>query len=172
MQEGLIVETPDGKLHVVSLTPQYVLDTYLVRSALEGLAAELAAPRIADTTLVALRQLLADIPAALAHGQVEAHTRAEALHRTIYEASANVVLVRELHALQSHVDLIRGYSQRHMGEHLRLAHAEHVRIVDALAGRDPAAARQAMERHIRDSADRVAQLINFQEARALSATTC
>src|SRR6185312_5577399 len=58
VNEGLIVEGPNRKLHVAPLTPRYVRDTFWVRSSLEGLAAELAASRISDADLATLGEAL------------------------------------------------------------------------------------------------------------------
>lgn len=161
-QEGLIAETAAGKLQVVALTPRYVADTFLVRGALEGLAAELATPRLDEARLAALRSALAKTATALAADDPAPHIATDALlHRTIIEAAGNDVLARELQALQVHVDYIRGYAQRHVGEHMRLSHEEHVRLLAVLARRDPPAARQAMERHIRDTSARITRLIDF-----------
>lgn len=165
LQEGVIREVVTGRLQVVPLTPRYVSDTFLVRGALEGLAAELAAPQLTAAQLARLRDALAATTAALAVGDTAAHIATDALlHRTICAAADNDILARELGALQIHVDYIRGYAQRHSGEHQRRSHEEHVHLLDALAGRDPAAARRAMERHIRDTSARIGCLINFDAA--------
>lgn len=165
LQEGVVCEVTPGRLQVVPLTPCYVSDTFLVRGALEGLAAELAAPRIGEEQLARLREVLAATAAAFAAGDTSAHIATDALlHRTICAAAGNDILARELGALQIHIDYIRGYAQRLGGEHQRRSHEEHVELLDALAGRDPATARGAMERHIRDTSARIVRLINFGAA--------
>jgi DNA-binding GntR family transcriptional regulator len=162
VQEGLTTEAPNGRLQVVALTEPYVRDTFLVRGALEGLAAELAAPQISEAHLTTLQTLVAGTTAALAEGDYDVYVRTDAsLHRLILEAANNSVLNNELQSLQPHVDLIRGYSQRNNGEHLRESHQEHLRIIDALAHRDPVTARQAMEQHIRAASARIIRLIDF-----------
>lgn len=166
IQDGLISETFDGKLQVVLLTRDYVLDTFAVRSVLEGLAAELAATRIAAADLATLSQALQETTAALARGDYAVYMTTDTLfHGLIGAAAGNPVLARELQSLQVHVAYIRGYAQRHVGEHMARSHQEHGQVVDALAGRDPIAARQAMEQHIRQSGERIAQLIEFEEER-------
>jgi DNA-binding GntR family transcriptional regulator len=42
MHDGIIEEAPHGKLRMISITPRYVSDAFLVRASLEGVAAELA----------------------------------------------------------------------------------------------------------------------------------
>ncbi len=161
-QEGLVVAGPNGRLQVIDLTPQYVLDTFLVRAALEGLAAELAATRMDGRLVGRLQAELAEATTALAEGRYEVYARADAfLHRSIAEAAGNQVLNRNLKMLWVHVDFIRGYSHRSAGDHLRASHAEHLRIVAALAARDPSGSRRAMEDHIRGAGRRIADLIDF-----------
>lgn len=161
-QEGLIAEAASGRLHVVALSEQYVRDVFLVRGALEGLCIELATPMIAPAELEALRAQMDETTAALAQGDHRPYTQSDAsLHRLVIGATANRVLAKELRSLQPHVDLIRGYSQRTEGAHLRASHEEHLRIVAALAARDSAAARREMEQHIRNAGERIIQLIDF-----------
>lgn len=162
LQEGVICEATPGRLQVVPLTSRYVTDTFLVRSALEGLAAELAAPCITAAQLDSLREALKVTATAFASGDATAHGATDALlHRTICAAAGNGILARELGALQIHVDFIRSYAQRRNGEHQRRSHEEHVQLLDAFVRRDLVAARNAMERHIRDASARIVHLINF-----------
>lgn len=163
VQEGLVRETGKGRLQVVDLTPSYVLDTFLVRSALEGLAAELAASHITDTQVHELHAEMTEVDAALAKGDYDAYLKADShLHRTVQDAANNAVLSRKLQALRTHIDYIRVYSRRHAGEHIRRSHAEHQRIAETLSSRNAQASRQAMEQHIRQAGERIAELIDFQ----------
>lgn len=166
VQDGLICEAPDGKLRVVPLTRAYVVETFLVRGALEGLAAELAAPRIAAADLDRLREALRETGEALPRGDYGVYVATDALlHGAVRAAAGNRALARELQALEAHVAYIRGYAQRHHGEHMACSHEEHAEVVAALAGRDAPGARAAMERHIRRSGERIARLIEFKEGR-------
>lgn len=160
--EGLVVEAASGRLHMVSLSEQYVREVFYVRGALEGLCAELATPQLGAAELAELGQQLDATTAALAQGDHEPYTRSDAsLHQLLVARAGNRVLSKELRSLQPHVDLIRGYSQRSQGEHLRSSHAEHLMIVAALAAGDATLARQSMEQHIRLAGERIARLIEF-----------
>ena len=162
IQEGLIVAGANGRLQVIDLTPEYVLDTFAVRAALEGLAAELAADRMDERLLCRLQQVIDEATAALADGRYEVYAQADDfLHRSVAEAAGNRVLSRNLTMLRVHVGFILGYSHRNIGHHLRASHAEHLRIMAALRARDPAGARRAMEDHIRAAGQRIAELIDF-----------
>lgn len=161
-QEGLVVEAPNGRLHIVALSEPYVRDVFLVRGALEGLGIELATPRIGAGDLAALRAQLAETTAALAQGDHRPYARSDAsLHRLIADQTTNRMLANELRSLQPHVDLIRGYSQRSDGAHLRASHHEHLAIMAALEAGDCDRARSVMEQHIRSAGERIIKLIDF-----------
>jgi DNA-binding GntR family transcriptional regulator len=91
------------------------------------------------------------------------------LHWVICEAAGNAALSRELQSLQLHTDYIRGFSQRHSGDHIRSSHADHLALLEALERRDPSAARVAMERHIRAASARITRLIDFHRTEGLRA---
>lgn len=162
MNEGLVMESGPGRFEVMRLTPAYVAETFLVRGALEGLAAELAAARFSDTQLAELATALDEVDVTLRHGATDVYARFDdTLHRAIFETAGNAVLLRELVPLQIHVDFIRHYSRHLAGEHITRSHAEHRAIIEALHARDAQRSRDAMERHIRDAGQRIERLIDF-----------
>jgi DNA-binding GntR family transcriptional regulator len=164
IQEGIVDEVGPGRLRIVPLTEQYVLDTYAVRGALEGLAAEFATTRLAESDLEKLDALQGTAAAALAVDDLEGYASADRdLHRFILNAAQNSVLTRDLDALQSHIGYIRDYSHRHRGTHLHSACAEHPPLLAAFRRGDSAVARVLMESHIRNSAIRIAALIKTQD---------
>ena len=164
VQDGLIEKTADDKLRVVPLTPTYVEEVFLVRGALEGLAAELAAKRISDDKLETLSWALSETTADLGRGSVAVYTTTDALlHRMVVTVAKNSILTREFEWLQAHLAYIRAYSQRRVGEHLWCSHHEHSEIVATLRQHDSLAARSAMEEHIRRSSARITDLIAFQD---------
>jgi DNA-binding GntR family transcriptional regulator len=167
IQDGLIEDAGTGRFHVVGLTPEYVINTFVVRGALEGLAAELAAASVSADHLAALRQGLTDIDAAVDRGEYEVFASLDnALHQIIRDAAGNPVLSREMRPLQIHTGLIfahvnETYSRQQLAEYVQRSHAEHKRIVNALAARDSRAARETVEQHVRDAGERYAGLIQI-----------
>lgn len=162
VQDGIVVVNQDGKPAVVPLTKQYVEEVFLVRGALEGVAAELAATRLTDRELDELRALLETGTAAVEVEDVRGYGDAgHELHRRIIEAARNATLTRELKTIHTQFMYIRNYSQRQFGEHLIPAQEEHWQIFQALADRDPLAAKHIMEQHIRQSGARIAELIEL-----------
>jgi DNA-binding GntR family transcriptional regulator len=106
--------------------------------------------------------MLQDSSTALAEDNDAAYIQSDGyLHRLIWDTSGNTMLHNELESLEIHIDFIRSYSQRRSGTHIRASHQEHLQILAALQRRDPLAARQAMEQHIRSTSARIVKLIDF-----------
>jgi DNA-binding GntR family transcriptional regulator len=165
VQEGTLEESGPGRLRVVPLTKDYVLETYWVRAALEGLAAELAASRLTDDDLDQLSGLVDHATCAIERNDFREYAAADReIHRRVLVATGNRVLIRDLDALQSHIGYIRDYSHRHEGDQLVRANQEHGPILEALRARDAVTARRLMESHIRRSAERIACLVSNERA--------
>lgn len=162
VQEGLVTEAADGRLHIISLSDGYVRNVYLVRGTLEGLCAELATPCIRMEDLFRLRALIHETADALARGDARPYVRSDTqLHALIVGATTNTVLLTALQTLQPHVNLIHRYLQRIEGAHLLTSHQEHLEIVAAIADRDAVRARYAMEQHIRKTGERIGRLLSL-----------
>ncbi len=162
VQEGLVTEAADGRLHIISLSDGYVRNVYLVRGTLEGLCAELATPYIRMEDLFQLRALIHETADALARGDARPYVRSDTqLHALIVGATTNTVLLTALQTLQPHVNLIHRYLQRIEGAHLLTSHQEHLEIVAAIADRDAVRARYAMEQHIRKTGERIGRLLSL-----------
>ncbi len=170
LTEGLFVECGAGRFQVAHLTPAYVSDTFLVRGALEGLAAELAAPCLSEAGLAGMIADHAAADRSLRTGEFETYARFDqTLHRSIFETAGNAVLLGKLVPLQIHVDFIRHYSREHAGEHISCSHAEHGVLIDALRSRNALRSREAMETHIRHAGARIVRLIDFHSRSAAGA---
>jgi GntR family transcriptional regulator, transcriptional repressor for pyruvate dehydrogenase complex len=124
-----------------------------VRSALEVQAAGLAATRIDEQSLAALRAHaetmrthLEDLPRF-----IDADAR---FHVQIAASAGNEVLADLLQSIRS---LLRLWTERGLRtrEQADMACTEHLAILDAIAAQDPAAAQAAMHAHMRTAADRV-----------------
>lgn len=139
---------------VASLSNEDLIDRLVVREALEGMAARLAAERLDDQEIADLRALLD------AHGQQESvRTGAGYLqesadfdfHFRIINGCKNpplISLVRD--ELYDRLRVYR-YKSSTLEGRARPAFDEHRAIVDALQARDPDAAEAAMRRHLRNA---------------------
>jgi DNA-binding GntR family transcriptional regulator len=157
-QLGCVVHEPFRGCSVRELSIADLLEAFPVRSALEGVAARLAAEQITDDELERLGALIEEMRAAAAAGDPIAESAADsAFHATIVEVARNAVLSRQWEQLQPHARTFIS---------LTLPSSDggpvadrHVPILDALARRDPAAAARAMHDHLSEVAARLAPLV-------------
>jgi len=138
------------------VTAEAPLETIRARQLIESELAAHAARHMKKAQITGLRDAIGVMEDAAAAGQ--SPTRGDRLfHVRIAEASDNSVLLRIVTEL---------YDERHnplfeqLGNHFETARswataiAEHRAVVDAIAGRSPPAARDAMAQHLGNSHDR------------------
>jgi DNA-binding GntR family transcriptional regulator len=147
--EGLLAAVPRGGFRVVALSDDDLDQLYLIRAALEGLAASTAASRLTRVDLARLEDLYDEMGEAGREGRDEELIRLNReFHRAIAVASGNV-------HLQEILDNVKGVFERFRtnavanAERRTQAHAEHGQIIEALRARDPQAARDLAEEHVR-----------------------
>lgn len=125
------------------------LEQFEARRALECAAAELAAMRAQDAEQAALRACLDRMAALIADG-TNPGAEHRAFHTALADASGNGIIARSVRELWRARDgrmwetLRRRVETR---ESWRAGLRFRTRLLDALAGRDAAAARREMERH-------------------------
>lgn len=159
-EQGLITKGQNGRLSLVRISTEHVCDVYQVRGALEGLAAELAAPHITPSDIETLRIALDDILAMVDQGEYQQYiAAADDIFGVILQAANSPALTRELAVLRLHTGFVRSMTKRFIRDYVQVIHDELQVVVDALVAADPVAARHAMEFHMRNSGVRVAQLI-------------
>jgi DNA-binding GntR family transcriptional regulator len=154
---GLVEVAPPRGLIVAELDSQKIIELYAVREILEGAAARFAAEHASPIEVAAMRRLAQEC--AEAKSAAVAAERNLKLHRMIYEAARNRYLLPALTEFQDALALLPGttFGQRGRRE---AAHAEHARIIDAIARRDPDAAEAAAREHIRHAqASRIGMLL-------------
>lgn len=147
--EGLARHETHRGAQVSAVDIEDLRQLYLVREMLEGLAARLAAERLDADALAGLRGILDEHEGVLAEGGDDAaHIELDMrFHRRIRDIAGNPHLTASLEPLagRSHMAL---HSLWRAEEAPRLALEEHRRIVDAMAGGDPALAEEAARQHI------------------------
>ncbi|GAB6903082.1 FadR/GntR family transcriptional regulator [Kineosporia succinea] len=124
-----------------------------VRQGLETQAALLAATRISDTSLTALREHTETMENSL--GDYHRFVTADMLFHHELASGADNVLLRD--TLQSVRSLIRVWVERALNDddHARLTLAEHRAILAGLEAHDPIAAAEAMRRHMTSATERL-----------------
>jgi DNA-binding GntR family transcriptional regulator len=146
-QEGMVVTQPRRGTWV-AFAPEKAHEMGLIRAALEGIAARLAAERIAPEDLSRLQAIMEELRAATRaldrDALVDANDR---YHALILKAADNVFLTNAVRGLRGYF-LITQARMRTMRLKPELAMAEHEAIFAALAAHDAPAAEQAMRAHI------------------------
>lgn len=134
-----VLESVDAVVHVVE-----------VRRVLEGEIAALAAERATRAQIAGLKRALTAIDAAVAEGR-DGVAEDLAFHRAIGEATGNPQFSRLLGFLEQYLRegmrITRGNEARRRDFMEQVRH-EHRAMVEAIAARDPAAARRRATEHI------------------------
>lgn len=159
--EGLFEYLPNRGAVVAGLTPQQAIELYTLRELLESEAARLAAQHALEPEIEMLRDVL--------RVQREAGNDPEKLarlnrvfHDTLYRLSHNRYLIDVLKRVRDYTVLLKETGYRAPGRPAS-AYKEHEEIVDAIARRDPEAAKAASQRHLRE-AQRLRMMLEFDHA--------
>lgn len=154
LEGRLVMRTPRLGVRVIDLDREDLEQLFLVREALEGMAARLAAERMTSQELQQLRELLehhATQPELAAGSAYHQRSRDDDFHFTIVRAARcerlEQMLLDELY-YQLRIQRLR--SSTRPGRAQRALH-EHREIVDALASRNPDAAEGTIRHHIRNA---------------------
>jgi DNA-binding GntR family transcriptional regulator len=136
---GMVVHAPDA---------DEIEDVFVMREALDGLAARLAAHRVTPSELARLRLIVDSMRDAIANDRREQIVVAnQRFHDVIYGAAGNRMLTRVASDLR---DYVRRFSTLPFASPDRVGHvlSEHEAILAALESHDPEAARQASDTHL------------------------
>lgn len=153
-EEGLATILPRRGALVRILTLPEVREILLVREALEGLGARLAATHINRATLDGLRAQWQETLDTLEGSTLQALDKEGVqFHAAIVEASGNRTLARMLEAVRGRIEGTRQIYLHSSGEtalrRARLICEEHLRVLDALEAGDADRAEVAMKEHLR-----------------------
>lgn len=157
---NLVIRTPQVGVMIVDPSPAEILDTFLLREALEGIAARLAAERMTDKEIADLDRMLhmhgeqSDVAADSGYYQLPGN---EDFHFAIIKGSRSARLESILLGEFYHfLRIFRFRSSLGKGR-AGAAHAEHARVVEALRRRDPLAAEAAMRAHLANARHSIAE---------------
>lgn len=142
--EGLVAQLPGRGLCVARYDHAEVDELYVMREALEGTAARLAAQNAGRPDIALLQRLVAE-EAMLPVEALAEHNRR--FHRALHQAAHNRYLLRALSAISDAL-LLLGPTTLELPGRAAAAREEHARIVAAIAARDAAAAEAAARAHI------------------------
>ena len=158
---GFLEGKPFKGITVRSLSKTDLWEVYLVRAALESLAAELAAPRITDEELEELDRLVEEMVAAGSRGDVKQRARINIdFHEAMIRASGNRLLAHLYSSMQFASWSMMSANVSGM-DGVEIA-SRHRLLVDALRSRDPKKAREAVREHIENTGKPVVE--HFDDA--------
>lgn len=149
--EGFLIRRGEGALQVKTVTLEDYSHALRVRITLEREAARLAAGNLPASRLAAIRARIdaimaaADAPDGAHPSRADLDEVDDMLHDAIAAASGNPLLADLIRSVRLRSRLF-GLERR--PTRIQQIGAEHLAILAALASGDPAAAAQAMERHL------------------------
>jgi DNA-binding GntR family transcriptional regulator len=156
--EGLVVDVPGGGLAVTEPSPHEIMDAYLMREVLEGLAARLAAERATETDRMRLAVVLRQIRNAIeAEDTPRAIGLSNEFDRVLFQATRSQRLSDTIEAARASQGRLLRLSLEYPG---RLAQSadERAEILQAIQNGDPEAAERATREHLRRAREtRIAQ---------------
>ena len=134
-ERSLVSRVPRQSPRVIALTPERIREIFIVREAMEGMAAREAARNASDDEIARLQD------------GIRRKAKLD-YHLAIVRASRNSFLIKFLcEDYQALIELCRR-QQRRRPERVQQSLVEHGRIVDALAARDADLAEMLMRRHV------------------------
>lgn len=160
--EGLVRRDQRGGAIVAELTGEEIEEVYAVRSALEGLAARMAASTMSSTEFTRLEHTQARLETATREaGPEELASLNFSFHEVILRSTHNSTLISFM--AQIHASLRRA-TQTTLAYPGRAVEAlrEHRELIDAIRRRDEAGAERIARQHI-DNAFHVRLLLNMKE---------
>ena len=150
--DGMVVTSPRRGTVVAEFTRERIEEVGLMRIALEGAAAALAARRATDTDIEALRaQLRAMRPSTFSGDLVALAAANERFHDLVHAMAGNAMLTRSLAALRAHEYIGRVHALRSSPYEPHTALREHAALVAALRRRNPKLAEARMRAHVERS---------------------
>jgi len=157
--EGLVELKPHRGAVAIALDEAEVQHSFELMAALEGLCGELAAQRITDAQLQAVRALHFEMLAAFTRRDLSGYYRLNAqIHAAIAAAAGNPVLARTYAQANARLQALRFRSNFDERKWKR-AVKEHSQMIDALAARDGPGLRQLLITHLHHKRDVVLEMM-------------
>ena len=147
-REGFVTRILFKGTYVTEVTVKDVVEIFLIRAVLEGLAARLATPLFSSQELDQIEHNLTAAEAALTKGDLALCSKlGKSLHDALISKADSQRLVLIIRNLDENVQRFRAISDQISGR-LNKSVKEHRRVLDALRQRDAAAAEHAMRDHL------------------------
>lgn len=154
-REGMLVSSPHRGVVVFHPTVKDLQETYDIRIPLEAVATKKAVENMTERDLDALDDLLGQMGASTTQ-PTQYNRLNQAFHERIYRASGRPKLEKLIADLrEASAAYLRLYAT--LAPTAEQTQQEHTRIVEACRARDPQAAAEAVEEHLRHTVERVSE---------------
>jgi len=149
--EGFVVMIPRKGAYVAGISMKDIADVFEIRTAMEGLAAGLAAERITEEELEQLERILVKIGECVKDNNLEKLIEVDTeFHDTLFKASRNERLVQIVSHLREQIQRFRTASLSTPGR-MKYALEEHKKIVEAVSERNVELAQALAREHIENA---------------------
>ena len=157
--EGLVEMLPRKGAHVADLSVKDIMDVLEVRSTLDGLASSLSATRITDEEIKELKHSLTQFINCVEKDNLQGSIKKDVeFHDIIYRSSRNDKLIQISNNLREQVQRFRVIYIKDYSSSRELI-KEHTEICSAITNRDPAAAMNYANRHIKNQEEAIIKAI-------------
>ena len=155
VESGMLHQERNRGVFVRTLTVDEAIEIYAVRKSLERLVGESVAARVTDDEIAALERLVERMEAAARSRDIRRYYPLNlAFHETLLDLSGNGKLIAMSRRLIDELHLFRRRSLV-QGGGMAVSNDEHRRILNAVAGRDPKAAGEALAGHVEEAQARL-----------------
>lgn len=160
--EGLVVMIPRRGAYVANISIKDINEVYQVRTALDVLAAGLAADKITEEEAAEMQRLIDEDKALVeARNYPKIIENDTAFHDIIYRASGNKRCMDIISNLREQITAIRGRSMPYPGR-LEIMLVEHQTIADSIAKHNAKKAQEAVRVHMENAERTLLQVIEEQ----------
>ncbi len=157
--QGFVTETGRRGLVVAHLDPLFFTAIYELRSAIDPMAARLAAARMDERARQEGRAIIKEGYRALRSGELQALVQADArFHTYVYQLSGNPLITEVMNLYWNHLRRAMGEVLQTKGES-KIVWGEHEEIFEALAGGNAELAGRKAEAHVRSAVGRVLPVV-------------
>lgn len=148
VMEGFLKVVPRRGIYVVKKSKKEIIEILLVRAALEGMAARLAAENITEREIEMMKGFFAPFDLSNMKDQFSKYADANfGFHELVLKTSRCGKLIDLAYTLYDHIRWIR-FRALSFEERLETIHKEHMQIIDALEMKDPDRAEKRSRAHI------------------------
>lgn len=149
--EGFVIMIPRRGTYVADLSIKDVNEVFEIRTALDVLAAGLAAERITDEELETMERILVQIGECVEQNELEPIVELDSqFHDILYRACRNDRLVGIINNLREQITRFRAISMAVPGR-IKNTLEEHSRLVEAIATRNVDLSQQLAREHMENS---------------------